>query len=196
MQFEIGVDFADPARLDGAVELAATLAQRLAQRRAGSVDARAETGEVLAGERAAAEERRVETGALLVHERDDPDRPPRLEALLAQQLDCVHGCDDTEDTVEPAARGHRVQVRPDEDGAAAADLPPPDQVAGGADLDVEADGAHAIADPLVSGEELRRPRHPRDPAVAPASDLRELIEARRDRAGQSGLLASVRDCFH
>src|ERR1700732_4481087 len=103
MQFEIRADLADPARLDGAVELAATFAQRVAQRRAGSVAARAETGEVLAGERAAAEERRVETGALLVHERDDPDRAPRLEPLLAQPLACAPDRDDPEATAEPAA---------------------------------------------------------------------------------------------
>ena len=110
---------------------------RLAQGHPVAVDALAEVGDVLSGERAAAEERRVEARTLLVHERDDPERPPRLEPLLPQQPDRVHGRDDAECAVEAAAGRHGVQVRADEDRPAAACLPAPDQVAGRVDLDLE-----------------------------------------------------------
>src|SRR3954454_7718932 len=196
VQLQVSADLSDAASLGYAVELVAALVHSVPQRHARSVDARTEASDILAGERAAAEERRIEARALLVHERHDPDGTPRLEDLFPQQAAGVQPGDDAEDAVEPSAGRHRVQVRADQDGTADAGLPAPDQVACGVDLDLETDCAHAVAHPLVRGEELRRPRHPRHPAVASGPDPPKLLEARSHRAGQRGLVASVRGGRH
>ena len=181
VQLEVGADLADAVGSAGAVEVVPGRGHRVAERRPARIDPVAEPGDVLARERPAPEEGGVEARPLLVHERDDPERPAGLEALLPEQAHRMDGGDDPERAVEASSRRDGVEVRPDEDRRAAARLPASEQVAGGVDLDVEAEFAHAVRDPCVGLEERRRPRHACDAPVL-AADPRELLEARGDRA--------------
>jgi hypothetical protein len=125
-----------------------------------------------AGQRAAAEGRRVEARALLVGERDD-----RHRRVLGHRERGAHA----QGAVVAPALAHAVQVR--------ADAPPRPRraghrpaVAGGVDLDAQADLVRAVREPRARGLVLGRPRQPRGAALVEADGL-EIGQAPRQVVG-------------
>jgi hypothetical protein len=166
VEFEVGADSVDSARLGQAVEVEAG-----ARHRIGDAAAPPVLEVELAAEGPAAEHPGLEAAALLVVEGHDPEGPPRLDPFRPQGADGCEGSQHAERAVVAAAARHRVEVRADEHRLPLPRVPAAEDVACRVELGFQAEVLEPAHEPVVRLRELWGPREAGD-AAAVGADLR------------------------